>query len=98
MLVVAVRSIQLFLLHLTFYTFSEIAQASGGGNQSNLSAPDGAEDLQDERPNLQENSDSEDDHPAEENLQEDITKLTGRQKKLFELRLKMVGFWCDSRL
>lgn len=64
---------------------------SGGCGQSSTSAPDVIEDYNVERPNFEELSDSDHDQPAEENLG-DITKLTGRQKKLFELRLKMVGF------
>lgn len=51
-----------------------------------------AEDLHDEKPKFEEDSDSDDEKPAEENAEEDFTNLTGRQKKLFELRLKMVGF------
>lgn len=51
-----------------------------------------AEDLHDENPKLEAGSDSDNDKPAEEDVEGDFTKLTGRQKKLFELRLKMVSF------
>ena len=37
-------------------------------------------------PEPEENSDEYNNHPVEENIEGDITKLTGRQKKLFELR------------
>ncbi|KAL5988625.1 hypothetical protein ACLOJK_026723 [Asimina triloba] len=33
--------------------------------------------------------DGDNEHPVEENVEQDLTNLTGRQKKLFELRLKM---------
>lgn len=55
-------------------------------------ASDVAEDLHDENPKLEAGSDSDNDKPAEEDVEGDFTKLTGRQKKLFELRLKMVSF------
>lgn len=44
----------------------------------------------------EEQSDSENDQPAEENSGVDFTQLTGRQKKLFELRLKMVSLHGSS--
>ncbi|XWS55105.1 hypothetical protein CRYUN_Cryun10bG0146700 [Craigia yunnanensis] len=47
------------------------------------------QDVQHGAPEPEENSDDDNDHPVEENSEGDITKLTGRQKKLFELRLKM---------
>ncbi|XWS67727.1 hypothetical protein CRYUN_Cryun04dG0030200 [Craigia yunnanensis] len=40
-------------------------------------------------PEPEENSDDDNNHPVEENIEGDVTKLTGRQKKLFELRLMM---------
>ncbi|KAJ0076566.1 pre-mRNA-splicing factor syf2 [Pistacia vera] len=67
---------------------TEVVPVNGGSGQSNASAHDVVEDFNDERPNFEEHSDSDHDQPAEENLG-DITKLTGRAKKLFELRLKM---------
>lgn len=67
----------------------EAVQASGSSGQSNTLASDMAEDLHDENPKLEAGSDSDNDKPAEEDVEGDFTKLTGRQKKLFELRLKM---------
>lgn len=67
----------------------EAVQASGSSGQSHILASDVAEDLRDENPKLEAGSDSDNDKPAEENVEGDFTKLTGRQKKLFELRLKM---------
>lgn len=67
----------------------EAVQASGSSGQSNTLASDVAEDLHDENPKLEAGSDSDNDKPAEEDVEGDFTKLTGRQKKLFELRLKM---------
>ncbi|KAK4852208.1 hypothetical protein QYF36_021982 [Acer negundo] len=66
-----------------------VAQTTGGNGKSVTSAPDVAEDLHDDRPNVEEDSDSGNDRPAEENVEVDLSKLTGRQKKMFELRLKM---------
>ncbi|KAL9417526.1 hypothetical protein AB3S75_040494 [Citrus x aurantiifolia] len=68
---------------------TEAVQASGSSGQSNTLASDVAEDLHDENPKLEAGSDSDNDKPAEEDVEGDFTKLTGRQKKLFELRLKM---------
>lgn len=67
----------------------EAVQASGSSGKSNTLASDVAEDLHDENPKLEAGSDSDNDKPAEEDVEGDFTKLTGRQKKLFELRLKM---------
>ncbi|KAK8625200.1 hypothetical protein V6N13_090075 [Hibiscus sabdariffa] len=39
--------------------------------------------------NQKENSDVDGDHPVDENIEADITNLTGRQEKLFGLRLNM---------
>ncbi|KAK0603732.1 hypothetical protein LWI29_008052 [Acer saccharum] len=58
-----------------------VAQTTGGNGKY--------EDLHDDRPNVEEDSDSDNDRPAEENVEVDLSKLTGRQKKMFELRLKM---------
>ncbi|KAK9286657.1 hypothetical protein L1049_015057 [Liquidambar formosana] len=59
------------------------------GGQYDSGTPDQDEDPHGERPNLEEQADGDNDQPVEENVGEDFTKLTGRQKKLFELRLKM---------
>ncbi|KAH9694654.1 hypothetical protein KPL71_022497 [Citrus sinensis] len=77
------------ILKSQLYTISEAVQASGSSGQSNTLASDVAEDLHDENPKLEAGSDSDNDKPAEEDVEGDFTKLTGRQKKLFELRLKM---------
>ena len=55
------------------------------------------QDVQHGAPEPEENSDDDNDHPVEENIEGDITKLTGRQKKLFELRLKMVSLLKDRK-
>ncbi|KAK2665602.1 hypothetical protein Ddye_004176 [Dipteronia dyeriana] len=68
---------------------TEVAQTTGGNGKSVTPAPDVAEDLHDDRPNVEEDSDSDNDCPADENVEVDLSKLTGRQKKMFELRLKM---------
>ncbi|XP_039059679.1 pre-mRNA-splicing factor syf2-like isoform X1 [Hibiscus syriacus] len=47
------------------------------------------QDVQRSVPEPEENPDDDGDDPVEENIDVDITNLTGRQKKLFELRLKM---------
>lgn len=71
---------------------SEVAQTTSGKGQPVTSAPDVAED---DRPNAEEDSDS-DKNPADDIEEVDVSKLTGRQKKLFELRLKMVGINLNS--
>ncbi|KAK8613722.1 hypothetical protein V6N13_101479 [Hibiscus sabdariffa] len=47
------------------------------------------QDVQCGAPEPEENSDDDNNNQAEENIEVDVTNLTGRQKKLFELRLKM---------
>ncbi|XP_061364730.1 uncharacterized protein LOC133308143 [Gastrolobium bilobum] len=70
---------------------SEAAQASGGSS-SKLAIPDQSypdEEIHDERPNIKEDSDSDPDQPAAEQMDGDYTNLSGRQKKWMELRAKM---------
>lgn len=58
-----------------------------------LGVPDRTEDLDDERPDIEEHADSDNDHPVEGDVEGgDVTKFTGRKKKLWELRQKMVSF------
>ncbi|XP_065866644.1 uncharacterized protein [Euphorbia lathyris] len=63
-----------------------VVQEKGERNQSAAltSEPD---EQHDERQDIKDHSDEDDDNSVQENV--DVTKLTGRQKKLFELRLKM---------
>ncbi|KAK7280574.1 hypothetical protein RJT34_25638 [Clitoria ternatea] len=73
---------------------SEVAQAHGGSGSKQAiqeeSHPDDSEEIQDDRPNLVENSDSDPDQPPAEQVEEvDYTKLSTRQKKWMELRAKM---------
>ncbi|GAV69001.1 SYF2 domain-containing protein [Cephalotus follicularis] len=68
---------------------TEVVEASGGSSRSKISVPNESEDVNDEKLILDENSDSDNGHPTEENVAVDYTNLTGRQKRLFELRLKM---------
>uniref|UniRef100_A0A2P2LJW1 Pre-mRNA-splicing factor syf2 n=1 Tax=Rhizophora mucronata TaxID=61149 RepID=A0A2P2LJW1_RHIMU len=75
------------------YCFRKIAEAKA--HIGNLQAQDGtsqyastsheAEERLDDGPNLEETSDDD----VQENAEVDVTKLSGRQKRLFELRLKM---------
>ncbi|XP_042488811.1 pre-mRNA-splicing factor syf2-like [Macadamia integrifolia] len=67
---------------------SDVKKATGGV-PSHSDAPEQGEDPHEEGPNPDEHAEADDDHPAEESVEVDYTKLTGRQKKLFELRLKM---------
>lgn len=62
---------------------SDVVQASGGNGLLESDILDHGEASHDEGP------EHGDDHPVEENADVDVTKLTGREKKLFELRLKM---------
>ncbi|GLT42938.1 hypothetical protein SLA2020_169150 [Shorea laevis] len=68
---------------------TEITQSKSGSGQPVVDAPTQDQDVHDEEPGPGENSDSDKDHPTDENTEVDITKLTGRQKRLFDLRLKM---------
>lgn len=74
---------------LTLVLLAEVVQASGLSGQSNSGAPEQDEDLHDDRQDFEDHADSDKDYPVEENV-EDVTKLTGRKKKLWELRNKMV--------
>ncbi|KAH1231219.1 Pre-mRNA-splicing factor syf2 [Glycine max] len=73
---------------------SEVGQASGGSN-SKQAIPDESylgEEIHDDRPDLEENSDSDPDQPALQEAEQeevDYTKLSARQKKWMELRAKM---------
>ncbi|CAJ1977626.1 unnamed protein product [Sphenostylis stenocarpa] len=72
----------------------EVGQGSGGNN-SKQAIPDEShadEEIHDDRPDPEENSDSDPDQPAAqeaEQIEADCTKLSGRQKKWMELRAKM---------
>ncbi|KAI8024357.1 hypothetical protein ACSBR2_003603 [Camellia fascicularis] len=67
-----------------------VIQAIGGNVQpSSVAVPNQAEDVHDEIDDLEDHPHGDSDNLVEENLEVDFTKLTGRQKKLFELRLKM---------
>ncbi|KAA8535978.1 hypothetical protein F0562_028456 [Nyssa sinensis] len=56
---------------------------------NSVAAPDQDEDAHDEIHDLEESPDGNSDTFVEDNVQVDLTTLKGRQKKLFELRLKM---------
>lgn len=63
------------------YTFSEVSRATFS---------DQAEDLHDEIDDLEDHPNGDSDNVVEKNAEVDFSKLSGRQKKLFELRLKVV--------
>ncbi|XP_011046667.1 PREDICTED: pre-mRNA-splicing factor syf2 isoform X1 [Populus euphratica] len=67
---------------------TEVVQAKGGIGWSSSQAPQQGEELDEERPD-HEHSEDDDDHAVLYNVEGDVTQLTGRKKKLFELRLKM---------
>lgn len=85
------------------YCFRKIAEAKArfaetskevigvGGSQPKLDAavPDEIDEAYKEEVGTHKDADNADDHPEEVNMEVDLSKLTGRQKKLFELRLKM---------
>ncbi|XP_059458403.1 uncharacterized protein LOC132187997 [Corylus avellana] len=75
---------------------SEVVQASGLSGQSNSGAPEQDEDLHDDRQDFEDHADGDKDYPVEENI-EDVTKLTGRKKKLWELRNKMMKAKSDNQ-
>ncbi|KAL6958184.1 hypothetical protein U1Q18_034697 [Sarracenia purpurea var. burkii] len=72
-------------------TEERVIQASGGKVQpSSVAVLDSHEDLHDEIDDLEDHPSGDNDTLAEESEQQvDFTNLTGRQKKLFDLRLKM---------
>lgn len=51
---------------------------------------DGGEDAPDERDGVEGHTDADDQAEGGDNMEIDSSNLTGRKKKLFELRLKMV--------
>lgn len=67
---------------------TEVVQAKGGIGWSSSQAPEQGEELDEERPD-HEHSEDDDDRAVLDNVEGDVTQLTGRKKKLFELRLKM---------
>lgn len=75
------------------YTLSEVSRAIASNTQPGpVTVPDQAEDLHDEIDDLEDHPNGDSDNVVEENVEVDMTKLSGRQKKMFELRLKMVRF------
>ncbi|XAR72688.1 hypothetical protein NMG60_11019414 [Bertholletia excelsa] len=67
----------------------ETQDFDGNTWSSCTAAPDYTNKVHDEINDLEDHPNGDNDNPAEENAQVDFTNLTGRQKKLFELRLKM---------
>lgn len=67
---------------------TEVVQAKGGIGWSSSQAPEQGEELDEERSD-HEHSEDDDDRAVLDNVEGDVTQLTGRKKKLFELRLKM---------
>ncbi|KAF9684504.1 hypothetical protein SADUNF_Sadunf04G0125000 [Salix dunnii] len=67
---------------------TEVVQAKGGSGWSTSQAPEQGQELDEERPDL-EHSEDDDDSAVLDNVVGDVTQLTGRKKRLFELRLKM---------
>lgn len=67
---------------------SEVAEG-GSNSKPEPTVPDEIEESHEEGSRVGAYGDSGDDHPPEGNIEGDLSKLTGRQKKLFELRLKM---------
>lgn len=69
-------------------------QASGETGHPALCAPEQDGDLQDDKQEFEDHADGDKDYPVEENIEGDVTNLTGRntgrKKKLWELRNKMV--------
>lgn len=66
----------------------EVAEASGSHLKPDATSPEEIEVSHEEGAKVVEFADSGDDHPPEMTI-EDMSNLSGRQKKLFELRLKM---------
>ncbi|KAL9274373.1 Pre-mRNA-splicing factor syf2-like protein [Drosera capensis] len=71
------------------YCFRKIAEANARAAREQPVIPAQEEITHEESPPDDEPASSEDDQPPENYVQGDVTQLTGKQKKLFELRLKM---------
>lgn len=67
---------------------SEVAEG-GSNSKPEPTVPDEIEESHEEGSRVGAYGDSGDDHAPEGTIEGDLSKLTGRQKKLFELRLKM---------
>ncbi|KAL7206973.1 hypothetical protein ACSBR2_019632 [Camellia fascicularis] len=77
------------LEHFHFDAFYALPFRSIGVEHSLVAVvPDSHEDLHDEIYDREDHPNGDNDTLAEENMQVDFTKLTERQKKMFELRLK----------
>lgn len=68
---------------------AEVSEGSAEGRHSKVPYHEVAAS-RDEIDDAEEPADDDNKPPVEENVEGDVTKLTGRKKKLFELRLKMV--------
>ncbi|KAL8142528.1 hypothetical protein V2J09_015560 [Rumex salicifolius] len=70
---------------------TEISQASGSDTRQNSRAHTTDQDVQPQKEDspVHEHGDGDNDHPPQDIAEVDVTNLTGREKKLFELRLKM---------
>ncbi|KAK3003927.1 hypothetical protein RJ639_018036 [Escallonia herrerae] len=67
-----------------------VTQATDGGVQPNpVATVDQGKDPEDEIHEFADHQNVDNENGLEENVEEDFTKLTGKKKKLFELRLKM---------
>lgn len=89
---VLILCIFLYVLNHTLYTISEVVHAKGSNDKPGALVSDQDEEQHDGRSDFEQHSadDNDDNNPVQENIEGDVTKLTGRQKKLFDLRLKMV--------
>lgn len=71
--------------------FSEVTGVGKSQPKVDTAAPDEIKESYKEEVGLHKDEESADDHPEEATTEVDLSNLTGRQKKLFELRLKMVS-------
>ena len=81
-------------MHLKFSVYN-VTEDQKASRESKLGATHQEERLNDERPDSGEDSDDDGDHtdPVEEIMEEDFQKFTGRKKRLWELRQKMVSLF-----
>lgn len=74
-----------------FNVLSGVLQANTVNVQPHsVVSSDGGEAAPDERDDVERHNDADDQDDGQGNMGEDSANLTGRKKKLFELRLKMV--------
>lgn len=77
-----------------FHVPKGLVEAVGGRGYPNANVHEQARESLDDKRIEEESSEEEDEEEDNQEPEVDVTQLTGRKKKLFELRLKMVSLFC----